>query len=74
MVPVSASQGGMPTSVSAHSTVRQVERRAADDLSVGGSGLLLQGFPQFAGSSLRVLDGDHRLGVKFSDQLDLGCR
>ena len=40
----------------------QIERRAADDLEhVGGGGLLLQRFAQFA-EQPRVLDGDHRLG------------
>ena len=39
----------------------QIERRAADDLEdVGGGGLLLQGFTQFA-EQTRALDGDDGL-------------
>ena len=49
----------------------QIEGRAADDLEhVGGGGLLLQRFAQFA-EQPRVLDGDHRLGGEVRDQLDL---
>src|SRR5262249_25272731 len=49
----------------------QIECRATDDLEhVARSGLLLQGFPQFAQQS-RVFDGDDRLGGEVLYQLDL---
>ena len=49
----------------------QVAGRTADDLQhVGGRGLLLQGFAQFA-EQPRVLDGDDGLGGEVLDQLDL---
>ena len=49
----------------------QIERRAADHLEhVGGGGLLLQGFPQFA-EQPRVLDGDDGLSGEVRQKLDL---
>ena len=57
---------------------REVERRAADDLEhVGGRGLLLQGFAEFAGAFLlrleqpHVLDRDGRLVGEGGGKLDL---
>ena len=49
----------------------QIECRAADDLEhVGGGGLLLQRFAQFA-EQPRVLDGDDGLGGEILHQRDL---
>ncbi len=49
----------------------QIEGRAADDLEhIGGGGLLLQRFAQFA-EQPRVLDGDDGLGGEVRHQLDL---
>ena len=48
-----------------------VEGRSADNLEhVGGGGLLLQRFAQFA-EQPHILDGDDGLGGKVFDQLDL---
>jgi hypothetical protein len=52
----------------------QIEGRATDDLEhVGGGGLLLQRFTQFA-EQARILDGDHGLVSEGLDQLNLLIR